>query len=81
MNALSWTTQSVYPIVATLQLVPLAAMGLMLALGDRRMVRPLAVLAAAVELLLAIELYHRFDVHQSAFQFAERFSLLSPLLY
>jgi len=79
MNTLSWTTQSAYPIVTTLQLVPLAAMGLMLVLRHHRMVRPAAVLAAAVELLLAIDLYHRFDVQQSAFQFAERLSF-PPLL-
>ncbi|MCW8918274.1 MAG: NADH-quinone oxidoreductase subunit M [Gammaproteobacteria bacterium] len=71
-----------FPLLATLQLLPLATMVLLLALHRRsRALFPVALIAALLQLLLAVELYQRLDHATSAFQFAERVALLGPLVY
>lgn len=76
---LHWTTQSSYPILATLQLLPLLAIVLILALRGRMALYPVAIGLAVAELLLAFDLYRHFDATQPAMQLAEQLPLL-PLL-
>lgn len=73
---LHWTTQSSYPILATLQLLPLLAIGVMIALRNRAALYPAAIGLAVVELLLAFDLYRHFDAAEAAMQLAEELPLL-----
>jgi NADH-quinone oxidoreductase subunit M len=81
MPEIPWTAQAGYPILATLQLVPLmASIGALVLHSVRRLV-PMGVLAAALELLVAVDLYRHFDSGQTAMQFAEYLPLLPPFSY
>jgi len=78
---LHWTTQSSYPILATLQLLPLLAIVMILSLRGRAAVYPVAIMLAVTELLLAFDLYRHFDPVESAMQLAEQLPLLPLLSY
>lgn len=80
-SELHWTTQSAYPILGVLQLFPLAAMLLMLAMRHRRGVLTAGIIAAGAELLVALDLYRMHDHSSSIMQFAERFTLFGPFGY
>jgi NADH-quinone oxidoreductase subunit M len=81
MQEILWPTQADFPILATLQLLPLAAMVMSLLLHNSRLLFSLALGVAIVELLLAISLYHNFDIATSQFQFAEHLHLIGPFNY
>ncbi len=76
-----WTAQSSYPILATLQLLPLAAVGVMLLLRGKRYVFLAALLFAVLELVVALDLYHTLQRRLGGLQLAERVELLPPLVY
>lgn len=78
---LHWTTQSDYPILAFLQLVPLLGIGWVWLASKSRLLLPGAMMLALLEFVLAIQLYHLFDQSNPAFQFAEQLQLLGPLYY
>ena len=78
---LHWTAQSSYPILATLQLLPLLAVVLLLLLRKRSALYAVAIGLALAELLLSIDLYQRFNPLEPALQFAERLPLLPVLGY
>ena len=78
---INWSLQSPYPILAALQLVPLGFM-LMLLLDNRpKITQAVSVVGAIASFGLAVELYRRFDLQQSAMQFAESAQLWGPLNY
>lgn len=81
MTEIFWNEHAAWPLLATLQLLPLAGAAVLLRLGDR----PLAFLVGHVvtlaELGLVLLLYSGLDVHNPAFQFAERVDLPGPLSY
>ncbi|MDP2786719.1 MAG: NADH-quinone oxidoreductase subunit M [Pseudomonadota bacterium] len=81
MTELFWNQHAAWPLLATLQLLPLAAAALLLKLGESATAAWLGRLIAGIELLLAIVLYRQFDAKNAAFQFAERLDLLGPLSY
>ncbi len=81
MTELYWNQHAGWPLLATLQLLPLLAAGLLVRLGDNAVAAWLGRAVAGLELILAILLYHQFDVHSSAYQFAERLDLLGPFGY
>ena len=81
MAELHWTAQSSYPILATLQLLPLLAIPLLLSLRNRSALYAAAIGLALTELLLTIDLYLRFNPMEPALQFAERLPLLPVLGY
>jgi NADH-quinone oxidoreductase subunit M len=81
MIELHWTVQSGYPILAALQLLPLLAVALLLLLRGRIPPYPTAIALAGSELLLALDLYHRFDPALPALQLAEQLPLLAVLRY
>ena len=56
-----WTAQALYPILAVLQLLPLAAAGVMLMLRSSRWAVAVALVAAAAELLVALDLYRLYE--------------------
>ncbi|MDO9225713.1 MAG: NADH-quinone oxidoreductase subunit M [Pseudomonadota bacterium] len=81
MTELFWHQHTSWPLLATLQILPLAGAVLLLRLGETVTATVLGRFIAGVELLLAILLYRQFDAHNAAFQFAERVDLLGPLSY
>ncbi|MEN8167373.1 MAG: NADH-quinone oxidoreductase subunit M [Pseudomonadota bacterium] len=80
-SELHWSAQSAYPILGVLQLLPLGAMAMMLLVGQSRRVLLLGVIAAALELLVALDLYRLYDHASPVMQFAERFQLFGPFGY
>ncbi|MGD2074891.1 MAG: NADH-quinone oxidoreductase subunit M [Gammaproteobacteria bacterium] len=80
-DAVPWSAQSTYPVLAALQLIPLAAVGVMLALRGRRLVFPVALGFAIVELGVALDLYYTLQRRLGGLQLAERIELLPPLVY
>ena len=76
-----WTTQAGYPVLAALQLLPLALLVPVYLFRRDTLVLWTGILGAAVELLLAADLYRRFDPGEAGFQLAERVDLVPPLAY
>ncbi|MBF0624052.1 MAG: NADH-quinone oxidoreductase subunit L [Magnetococcales bacterium] len=76
-----WTAQADFPILGVLQLLPLAMTVLIALLRRSLPIFPLGLAGAVAELLLALELWNRFDHRQAAFQFAERYPILGSFQY
>ena len=78
---LHWQASSSYPILASLQLLPLFAMGLLYLLRQTQYLFPAAVLFAVAELLISIDLYYTLQTGLPVLQLAERIEILPPLVY
>ncbi|MDH5473017.1 MAG: NADH-quinone oxidoreductase subunit M [Gammaproteobacteria bacterium] len=81
ITELHWTTQSNFPVLASLQIFPLAIAILLFLINDKRKLFLLAVISGIIELGLAVKLYLLYDAHNIALQFAEKVVLFSPLQY
>jgi len=81
ISELHWTAQAGYPVLAALQLLPLAAVGVLPLLRGKRLLYPVAIGLSLGEFLLACDLYRLFDATNAALQLAERLSLLPFLDY
>jgi NADH-quinone oxidoreductase subunit M len=81
MTELYWNQHAGWPLLATLQGLPLLGAALLLKLDGKPMAAWMGRGIAALELLLAIFLYRQFDVHAATYQFAERLDLMGPLDY
>lgn len=81
MTELFWNQHAGLPLLAMLQLLPLATAALLLRLGERPLSLVLGRTVVALELLLAIFLYSQFDSGNPAYQFAERLDLFGPFSY
>ncbi|MCP3868599.1 MAG: NADH-quinone oxidoreductase subunit M [Gammaproteobacteria bacterium] len=81
MTEIHWATQSSYPVLATLQLLPLVAVLLIWCLRDKRYLFLLGTGLASLELLLALDLYSRYDITLHALQFSEQLNLPGPFAY
>lgn len=82
MTELFWNQHAAFPLLGTLQVLPLLTVLLLWRLGETsRVAAPLARAVALVELILAIVLYRQFDPALPGFQFAERFDLFGPFSY
>ena len=77
MSEISWATQAGYPLLATLQCLPLAATMLLLIMRQHEQALRLGRLFAIAELAVAIDLYGRIDVANGNLQFAERLDLFA----
>jgi len=73
--------QASYPVLATLQLLPLVAIGLLTLLRGKRLLYPVAIGLSLLEFLLACKLYRLFDAANLSLQLAERLPLLPFLDY
>ncbi|MCW8924567.1 MAG: NADH-quinone oxidoreductase subunit M [Gammaproteobacteria bacterium] len=80
MQELAWDTQIAFPILAIMQLLPIAGLLVARFVGNR-CATVSAITVTAVEMLLAIYLYLQFDQNITAFQFAEFINLYGPLDY
>jgi NADH-quinone oxidoreductase subunit M len=78
---IDWSAQTGLPLLALLQLLPLFASLVIVALRRSSGLIPLGLVLATVELLLAVYLYFGYDTSNSAMQFAERVGLPGPLDY
>jgi NADH-quinone oxidoreductase subunit M len=81
ISELHWTAQAGYPVLAALQLLPLAAVLLLILLRGKRLLYPLAIGLSLLEFLLACDLYRLFDATRPYLQLAERLPLLPFLDY
>lgn len=81
MQELIWSQHSAYPILAVLQLLPLAGALVVYVLRDRAWAAALGRLITAVVLFIAIDLYRRFDAASPLLQFAERLNFPGALDY
>jgi len=79
MTEIHWATQSSYPILATLQLLPLVAMFAVLIFKQRAFM--IAIVAMLLELGVVIDLFMKFNATNPALQFSEQLNLLPPLIY
>jgi len=80
MQELAWHTQLSFPVLAIMQLLPLAGLFIVRFAG-KRAVAVSALAITTIEMLLAIYLYLQFDQGITGFQFAEFVSLYGPLDY
>ena len=81
MSEIYWNQHAGWPLLATLQLLPLLGAVLLFKLGESTKAIWLGSVIAGLELVLATALYQQFDSKNPAFQFAERLDLLGPLTY
>ena len=80
MQVLNWQTQLDFPILAIMQLLPLAGMLVVRFVGNRAAALT-ALGTAVIEAMLALYLYLKFDRGSSALQFGEHLGLYGPLDY
>ncbi|MDP2828012.1 MAG: NADH-quinone oxidoreductase subunit M [Sulfuricellaceae bacterium] len=80
-SELAWSQQAAYPILATLQILPLVGAALLLYLGERSISTFIGRGIAILEMWLAIDLYRTFESGRSGFQLAEKFVIFDPLAY
>ena len=80
IQELHWSASSELPLLAILQLLPLAAALLLWRVRGHSAVM-LSGLVMLIELLLTFGLYQGFDPGNAALQFSEQMSLLHPLNY
>ena len=77
LTEIMWQSQSAYPVLAVLQLLPLLAMLFALWLRHHEtLVKLIAVVTTAAVLVLVILLYQGFDSQNTAMQYAEHWSFL-----
>lgn len=81
MSEIYWNTHAAWPLLATLQLLPLLGAFALLRLGERRLSLVIGHAVPLLVLALALALYRGIDVHDPAFQFVERLDLVGPLSY
>ena len=81
ITELHWTTHADFPVLASLQLFPVAIAILLFILKDNKKLSSLPILASIIELFLAFKLYLLYDAHNTAMQFAEQLVIFSPFQY
>lgn len=81
LTEIHWASQSAYPILLSLQLIPLLGLVILYAVRNSRHLMAVGIALSLLEMLFAIDLYRHFDPGSSAMQFSEQLSLLAPLTY
>jgi NADH-quinone oxidoreductase subunit M len=81
MNEINWVTQANFPLLGTLQLLPLAGCVMVWLMRTSRLLFQASILIAAAELVLAVYLFQQYDHTLASFQLAERIELATPLSY
>ena len=77
MNEVPWAAQAGYPLLATLQCLPLAGAALLAIMREKDLALVLGRFCAGVELAVAVDLYARIESATSLLQFAERIELVA----
>lgn len=81
ITEMHWATQSSYPILASLQILPLIVALLIGFFSQSKRVYTFAIIASIAEFLLAIDLYRTLDSNISTQQLVEHIDWFSPLVY
>ena len=81
LTEIHWASQSTYPILAVLQLLPIVGLGILFWFKNSRHVMSLGIIITVLEMLFAIDLYRQFDQSSSTMQFAEHLTVFAPLVY
>ncbi len=81
ITEIHWASQSAYPILTFLQIMPLLGLIVLYGLRNSRHLMTAGILLTLVEMLFAIDLYRSFDQTSAAMQLAEQLTLLAPLSY
>lgn len=81
MQEILWSEQSQLPLLAILQLLPVAGLFATWLFRKHRAVIVVSIIFALAELMLAVLLYHLFDTNTNKFQFAEHAALAGSLNY
>jgi NADH-quinone oxidoreductase subunit M len=76
-----WTAQAGLPLLAILQLLPLALAALVIAVRNSKLVVPISVIGALAEFLLSLHIYTNFEHDSAALQFAERYEFFGAFHY
>ncbi len=76
LTEILWNTQLDYPVLAVLQLLPLVAAIIALLARNTALVTLITILTVSAELILAIMVYHGFDIQESSMQYAEHLPFL-----
>lgn len=81
ITELHWSLQANFPILASLQLLPLLIMVLIYFMTESRRLFAVSVIAAIAELALVIQLYSLYQPHENTMQLAEQLTLFMPFQY
>ncbi len=81
ITEIHWATQSAYPILSTLQILPLLGLLVLYTVRNSKQLINIAIAITLVEMLFAIDLYRHFDQTNSAMQLSEQLILLAPFSY
>lgn len=81
ITEIHWASQSAYPILSSLQVMPLLGLIVLFWFRNSRHLMTAGIALSIIEMLLAIDLYRHFDQSNSALQLAEQVTILAPLSY
>lgn len=81
MILISWSQHSSMPLLAVIQLLPVLALIIAYLLRHHRLLAPVSITLAILQLIPAVMLYTLFDLKQPGLQFVEQIRLLGPLAY
>ena len=81
ITEIHWASQSAYPILTALQVVPLLGLIALYGFRNSKNLINIGIALTLIEMLFAIDLYRHFDQSNSAMQFSEQVSLLAPFSY
>ncbi|MCN4143679.1 MAG: NADH-quinone oxidoreductase subunit M [Thiohalomonas sp.] len=81
ITEIHWASQSAYPILTTLQIVPLLGVIVLYGFRNSKQLMTIGIVLTLIEMLFAIDLYRHFDQSNSTMQLSEQVSLLAPLSY
>lgn len=81
ITEIHWASQAAYPILGTLQIIPILGLGVLYGFRHSKHLINIGIALTLLEMLFVIDLFRTFDQSNSAMQFAEQITLLAPLSY
>jgi len=81
ITEIHWASQSAYPILTVLQIVPILGLFVLYGFRNSRHLNNIGIVLSLIEMIFVIDLYLHFDQTNSSMQLAEQFTLLAPLSY
>lgn len=76
-----WATQSSYPILTALQIMPLLGLIILYWYKNSPHLMKAGIVLTSIEILITFDLFRHFDQSNTALQFSEQLTLLAPLSY
>jgi len=81
INEIHWASQSAYPILTTLQVIPLIGLIILYGFRNSKHLMNMGIALSFVELFFVLDLYRHFEPSSSAMQFSEQLTLIAPFSY